>query len=116
MMMMMIWKRVITNHFPLSKAMLPHALAFTVKSHITFSNFCTQISAPSTTPPGRGVVTEFLINNCGLTPEEIAKAFRHNKDLLRQKSCRNLKEVLELLKGCGLTTPAQIRRVVICNP
>jgi hypothetical protein len=36
--------------------------------------------------------------------------------LLRQKSCRNLKEVLELLKGCGLTTPAQIRRVVICNP
>jgi mTERF domain-containing protein len=116
MMMMITGKRLIANQFTLSKAMLPLALAFTVKSQITFPNFCTQISAPSTTPPGRGVVTEFLINNCGLTPEEIAKALRHNKNLLRQKSCRNLKEVLELLKGCGLNTPAQIRRVVIGSP
>jgi len=101
---------VITNHFPLSKEMLPHVLAFTftLKSHITFSNFCTQISSLSTSPLGRGVVKEFLINNCGLTPEEIAKSFRHNKDLLHQKSCHNQKEVLELLKGFGLTTPAQI--------
>jgi len=27
-----------------------------------------------------------------------------------------MEEVLELLNGCGLTTPAQIRRVVLCNP
>lgn len=27
-----------------------------------------------------------------------------------------MENVLELLKGCGLITPAQIRKVAICNP
>jgi hypothetical protein len=35
---------------------------------------------------------------------------------LRAKSSQNLEEVLELLNGCGLTTPAQIRKVVLSNP
>jgi mTERF domain-containing protein len=103
-----------TNQFLLSTALPPTAFAVTVKSHITFPNFCTH-TTPSTTPPGQGVVTEFLINKCGLTPEEIAKTFRHNSKVLLAKSSKNLEEVLELLKGCGLTTPSQIRRVVLYN-
>jgi hypothetical protein len=35
--------------------------------------------------------------------------------VLLAKSSKNLEEVLELLKGCGLTTPSQIRRVVLYN-
>jgi len=103
-MMKKIWK------LPLSKAMPflpPIALAFT--------KFCIQTATTSTTPQ-RGVVTDFFINKCGLTQEEIAKAFKHCNMYLRAKSSQNLEEVLELLNGCGLTTPAQIRKVVLSNP
>jgi mTERF domain-containing protein len=115
MMAIMIWKLMITNQFTLSKAMPSLAFPFTVKSHITLPNFCTQTTAPSITPQ-TGVVTQFLLNKCGLTREEIAKAFRHCNNFLQAKSSQNLEEVLELLNGCGLTTPAQIRRVVLSSP
>jgi mTERF domain-containing protein len=92
--------------------MPPLASEFTVR----FANLCTQMVTPSATPPGRGVVTEFLLNNCGLTVEEITKVFKYRKQLLSAKSTKNLEEVLELLNSRGLTTPAQIRRVVLCNP
>jgi mTERF domain-containing protein len=116
--MMMMCKQLRTNELPLSRSMhLLRSLAFAlaVKPHKTFANFCTQIVSPSATPH-RGVVTEFLVNKCGLAQEEIAKAFRHSNRFLSAKSTQNLEEVLELLKGCGLTTPAQFRRVVLCNP
>jgi mTERF domain-containing protein len=90
-------------------------VSFDAKPHIKFARFCTQIATPSTTPPDRAVATEFLINKCGLTAEDITKAFRHRSSLLN-KSSHNLEEVLELLNGCGLTTPDQIRKVVLCNP
>lgn len=113
---MMILKRVITNQYTLSKATSALAFAVTAKFHLTFSNFCTEISPSSTTSVRSAVVSDFLINNCGLTPEEIEKAFRHNRKYLHAKSTRNMKEVLELLKGCGLTNPPQIRRVVLNSP
>lgn len=116
-MMMMLSKRLLTNQLPLLRSMpvlssLP--FAFTVKPQ-NFDNFCTQIVVPSSTPP-RNVVMEFFINKCCLTQEEFAKYFRHYNRFLRAKSSRNLEEVLDLLKGCGLTSPAQFRRVVRCNP
>jgi hypothetical protein len=117
-----IWKRLIANgvllscHRPAVAISLLPSFAFYEKTHIKFANFCNQVATPSTTPPGRGVVTEFLISKCGLTDEDITKAFRHWSSLLRVKSSQNMEEVLELLNGCGLTTPAQIRRVVLCNP
>lgn len=113
---MMIWKRVITSRLPLSMPMPALAFAYTVNSHITFSNFCTQIVTPSTTPLHSGVVTDFLINKCCLTPQEIAKSFRNYSRFLRAKSSKNMEEILELLNGCGLTTPAEIRRVVLSYP
>lgn len=113
---MMILKRVITNQYTLSKATSALAFAFTAQFHVTFSKFCTEISPSSTTSLRSGVVSDFLINNCGLKPEEIAKAFRHNRRYLDAKSTRNMKEVLELLKGCGLTNLPHIRRVVLNSP
>lgn len=113
---MMILKRVITNQYTLSKATSALAFAFTAQFHVTFSNFCTEISPSSTTSLRSGVVSDFLINNCGLKPEEIAKAFRHHRKYLDAKSTRNMKEVLELLKGCGLTNLPHIRRVVLNSP
>jgi len=117
-----IWKRLITNQLPLSChrpsiaiSLLP-SLPFYANSHIKLANFCNQIATPSTTPPDRGIVSDFLISKCGLTDKAITKAFRHDKYLLRAKSTQNLEEVLELLNGCGLTTPAQVRKVVLCNP
>lgn len=112
----MIWKRVITSRFPLSMPMPALVFAFTVNSHITFSNFCTQIVTPSTTPLHSGVATDFLINQCCLTPEEIAKSYRHYSEFLRAKSSKNMEEILELLNGCGLTTPSEIRRVAFSYP
>jgi mTERF domain-containing protein len=98
--------------------MLPSPIPplFTSKPHITFPNFCSQTAPPSATPPDRGVVTGFLLNKCGLSEEDVTKAFRNCDRFLRAKSSQNLEEVLELLNGCGLTTPAQIRKVVLCNP
>lgn len=113
---MMILKRVITNQYTLLKATSALAFAFTAQFHVTFSNFCTEISPSSTTSLRSGVVSDFLINNCGLKPEEIAKAFRHHRKYLDAKSTRNMKEVLELLKGCGLTNLPHIRRVVLNSP
>jgi mTERF domain-containing protein len=103
---------------PLSKAipLLPAlAFAFTVKQHITFSKFCTQTATPSTTTQ-RGVVTDFFFNKCGLTHEEIEKVLKSCNIYLNATSSQNLDEVLALLNGCGLTAPAQIRRVVLGNP
>lgn len=74
------------------------------------------MAAPSMTPPDRGFVSDFLISECGLTDEDITKAFRHNNGLLHVKSTQNMEEVLELLKGYGLITPTQVRRLVFCNP
>jgi len=106
-----IWKLFTKNNARLS---LVRSL-FHGKPHIKLANFCTEITAPSLTLD-RGVTRELLINKCGLTDEEITKAFRHHNDLLRRKSGQNIEDVLELLNGCGLTTPAQIRKVVLCNP
>jgi len=112
-----IWKRLRKNDAPLSLAIsLLRPLASNAKPHFKFPNFCTQIATPSITLPDRRVVTEFFISKCGLTNEDIAKAFRHCDSYLHAKSTQNLEEVLELLNGCGLTTPAQIRKVVVCNP
>jgi mTERF domain-containing protein len=82
--------------------------------HIKSPNFCTQTETPSTIPPGRGAVIDFFINKCGLTNNDITKVFRHRNRLFN--STQKFEEVLELLNGCGLTTPAQIRKVVLCNP
>jgi mTERF domain-containing protein len=111
-----IWKLFTKNNARLSLARSLFHAPFNGKPHIKLANFCTETTAPSLTPPDRGVVRELLINKCGLTDEEITKAFRHHNDLLRQKSGQNIEDVLELLNGCGLTTPAQIRKVVLCNP
>lgn len=118
-----IWKRLITYPLLLSSqrqliSLFPSSLPPIVPSnpHITFPNFCSQTVHPSTTPPERRVVTEFLLNKCGLSEEDVAKSFRNGDRFLRAKSSQNLEEVLELLNGCGLNTPAQIRRVVLCNP
>jgi hypothetical protein len=113
----LIGKRLMINEAPLSfhRLSTPPPLAFYAKPYRNFANFCTEVAAPSTTPH-RVVATDFFINKCGLTPEEIAKLFRHRSELLRAKSSQNMEEVLKLLNGCGLTTPAQIRRVIICNP
>jgi len=112
----MICQRLTKNDTPLSLAMsVLRPPAFTAKPHFKFANFSTQVATPSTTPD-RGVATHFLIDKCGLIPEEIAKAFRHCNKLLRAKSSQNMEKVLELLKGCGLTSAAQIRRVVLYNP
>jgi mTERF domain-containing protein len=91
-------------------------LAIYAKPHLKFPNLCTGTAVPSTTPPDRGVVTEFLVNKCSLTEEEIKKTFKHCNCFLRLKSVQNCEEVLELLNGCGLTTPAQIRKVALFNP
>lgn len=118
-----IWKRLITNPPPLSShghliSLLSYRFipSFASKPHITFPSFCTQIAPLSTTPPEKSVVTEFLLNKCGLSEVDIRKAFRNCKCFLLAKSSQNLEEVLGLLNGCGLTTPEQIRRVVLCNP
>lgn len=81
-----------------------------------FVNFRNQIAIPSSTPPERGVVSDFLISKCGLTEEEVTKCFRHYKPLLSVKSTQNMEETLELLHCCGLTTSAQFRSVVLYNP
>jgi len=118
----LIGKRLMTNQVTLSLHRLSMAsyllprLHFVQKPHNFFANFCTEIADASTTPD-MAVATEFLINKCGLTDAEITKAFRHCNSYLRAKSpSQNMEEVLELLKGCGLTTPAQIRLVVLGNP
>jgi mTERF domain-containing protein len=112
-----IWKRLMINRVPLSfhGLSMRHPLAFYAKPRKNFANFCTEIAVPATTP-ARGVVTEFLLSKCGLTDADITKAYRHTGHLLRAKSSQNMEEVLELLNGCGLTTPAQIRRVVLGHP
>jgi len=116
------WKRLITIRVPLSShgpsttiPLLGHT-TFNAKSGIKLANFCTEITNPPTTLPNSRVVTEFLINKCGFTDEEIARAFRHCNGLLSKQSTHGLEENLELLTGYGLTTPAQIRMVVISNP
>jgi mTERF domain-containing protein len=96
--------------------LLVPSLAFTVKPHINFANFCTQIAAPSEIPPDNRVAREFLLNKIGLTEEEITKAFRHCSYLLHAKSGQNLEEVLESFNSWGFTTPAQMRKVVLRNP
>lgn len=112
-----ICKRFAKNDAPFSLAMsFLRFPAFTAEPHFKFANICTQIATPSKTPDSRGVATQFLIDKCGLTPEEIAKAFRHTNTLLRAKSSQNMEKVVELLNGCGLTSPAQIRRLVLYNP
>lgn len=118
-----IWKRLITNPLPLSShgqliSLLPPPLlpSFTSKAYITFPRLSSQIAPPSTTPPEKRVVTEFLVNKCGLSEVDITKAFRNCDSFLLAKSSQNLEEVLGLLNGCGLTTPEQIRRVVLRNP
>jgi hypothetical protein len=103
------------HYLPTVTHLLP-SLAFTVKPHINFANFCTQIAAPSTIPPDSRVVKEFLLNKVSLTEEEITKAFRRYGYLLYAKSGHNLDGVLEFLNGCGLTTLAQMRKVVLRNP
>lgn len=117
-----IWKRLITNQLPLlchcpstGISLLP-SLPFYTKHPIKFANFCNQIAIPSTASLENGVVNHFLINKCGLTEEEITKTFRHRNNLHRITSTQNFEEIMELLNGCGLTTPAQIRRVVLRNP
>jgi mTERF domain-containing protein len=82
---------------------------------IKVTHFCTQTAAPSTTPLDWGIFREFLLNKCGFTEEDITKAYG-NRNGLRRKSMQSLEEDLELLYGCGLTTPAHIRKVVIRNP
>lgn len=111
-----------TNQVPLSfhrpsmaSPRLP-LFAFDAKPQKDFVSFCTEIADPSTTPD-RSVATKFLINKCGLTDADITKVFRYCNKCLRAKSpIQNMEEVLELLKGYGLTTPAQIRRVVLGSP
>jgi len=117
----LIWQRLIPkvpllSHYLSTVTHLLPSLAFTVKPYINFANFCTQIAAPSTIPPDSRVVKEFLLNKVGLTEEEITKTFRRCGYLLYAKSGQNLDEVLELLNSCGLTTLAQMRKVVLCNP
>lgn len=114
----MIWKRFTKNDAPLSFAM--YLLRFppiNAKLYIKSGNFCTVTAVASSIPSNRGIATEFLINKCGLTEEDITKAFRHSNHFLRRaKSDQNMEEVLELLNGCGLITPAQVRKVILCNP
>lgn len=111
------WKLLMTNqvsllfHCPTTL----HPVAFYAKPQKSFTNFCTKITAPTTTPE-KGVITEFLLNKCGLTDADIKKAYRHRNHLLRAKSSQTLEKVLVLLNGCGLTTPAQIRKVVLRHP
>lgn len=116
-----IWKPPTVKETPLllhyqtiSNLPLPPVL-FHAKHQIKFTRFCTQRATPSTTPADRTVATEFLTNKCGLTAEDITKAFKNCTSVLN-KSSHNLEEVLELLNDCGLTSPAQIRQVVLCNP
>lgn len=112
-----ICKRFAKNDAPFSLAMyFLRFPAFTAEAHFRFANICTQITTPSKTPDDRGVATQFLIDKCGLTTEEIAKAFRRRNDLLRARSSQNMEKVMELLNGCGLTSAAQIRSVVLHNP
>eukprot|EP01018_Ginkgo_biloba_P026596 Gb_12368 [translate_table: standard] len=109
----LIWKRLITSEaisFPYSAmaiSILPGI--FLQRFVIKTANFSSQVT------PDKGIVTEFLLNKCGLTQESIAAAFRHCNRLLNAQSTQNSEEVLELLRDCGLTL-AQIRTVVICNP
>jgi hypothetical protein len=77
---------------------------------------CNYCKTPSTIPPDSRVVKEFLLNKVSLTEEEITKAFRRYGYLLYAKSGHNLDGVLDLLNGCGLTTLAQMRKVVLRNP
>lgn len=117
-----IWTRLATNRFPLLGhcpsivfSLLP-SLPLYAKSPMKFVNFRNQIAIPSSTPPERGVVSDFLISKCGLTEEEVTKCFRHYNPLLSVKSTQNMEETLELLHCCGLTTSAQFRSVVLYNP
>lgn len=105
---------LLVHHQAISNLLLPPGL-FPAKRQIKSARFCTQRATQSTIPPDTTVATEFLINKCGLTAEDITKAFKHYTSRLN-KSSHNLEEVLELLNGCGLTSPAQIRQVVLCNP
>lgn len=116
-----VWKTQVTNKLSSHRQLIsllpsPLPLPFTSTPHIIFLDFCSRTAPPSRTPPHRGLVTDFIINKCGLSQEEIVKAFRHRIKLLSAKSSRNLEEVWELLNGYGLTTPAQFRKVVLSNP
>eukprot|EP01018_Ginkgo_biloba_P022643 Gb_26176 [translate_table: standard] len=121
----LIWKRLMRNadsssrYITMAMPLLPPLkfysafLSYNAKPDTRIANFCTGM-IPST-PPDKGAVTEFLLNKCGLTQENITKAFRHCNHLLNAKSTQNSENVVELLKDCGLT-PAQIRTVILCNP
>ena len=111
-----IWKRLITNQLHRPSISLLHSFPFYANPPIKSTNFFHQMATLSTTQPDRGVVSDFFMSKCGFSEEDITKGFRHYNHLLRVKSTQNLEEVLELLNGCGLTTPAQVRKVVFRNP
>lgn len=69
---------------------------------------------PSSTQGWSGV-TDFLINKCGSTEQNIAKASRLCKGFHRRESGQKLEEVLELLNGCCSPRFEQILRVVLGN-
>jgi len=112
-----MWKRLITNKVPISSRgiSIPISLLQNAKPHITIAEFCTETATPSPSPPDKGVVTDFLINKCGMTEKDVSKALNNSKGLLH-KSSQNLEEGLELLNEYGLITSTQIRRAVIRNP
>ena len=109
-----IWKRLITNQLHRPSISLLHSFPFYANPPIKSTNFFHQMATLSTTQPDRGVVSDFFMSKCGFSEEDITKGFRHYNHLLRVKSTQNLEEVL--LNGCGLTTPAQFRKVVLGNP
>eukprot|EP00253_Pinus_taeda_P012878 PITA_12878 len=97
-----VWKPLLTNNLSSHRQLilpLPLPLPFTSTPHITFLNFCSRSAPSSTTPPHRGLVTDFLLNKCGLSEEEITKTFRHRTEFLSIKSSRSSEEILELLNG-----------------
>eukprot|EP01018_Ginkgo_biloba_P022645 Gb_26175 [translate_table: standard] len=106
-------------YIPMAVAVLPRLtlyptfLSYNAKLERRIAKFCTAGIPP--TPPDKGIVTEFLLKRCGLTQENITKAFRHCNRRLNAKSTQNLENVVELLKDCGLTPP-QIRTVIVYNP
>lgn len=74
------------------------------------------IATFSTQPtPEKGIITQVLQNQCGLTETDITTAFRHCSKLLNMRSTESLEKIVQLLKDSGLSK-AQIRTAVINNP
>ena len=48
------------------------SLVINANPHIKVTKFCTETTIPSPTPPDGSVVTDFLINKCGMAEKDVS--------------------------------------------